>query len=265
MTALIILGSIAIVILLLMLAEIRADITYINEQLSFKVKYLLFTVYPPKPKKEPKPKIKPQKAAKKVAEKAADVGEDITADDEKAAENISDNDNKTNEENIIGQEPIDIDIPKKSNRFVTLVNQLADKKNALSDRLDQLKAIWKYAEKPLKRIFAETHISRFYIDFKITGSDAYEAAMNYGKISAAVYNVIGIIRVMFPIKFKTVDIGCDFEGKKSVYDCGLSVRLSLGTAAAAVIVLLFNFVKHKDEMFPDSGKVNNNTSAADNI
>ncbi|MBP1549766.1 MAG: DUF2953 domain-containing protein, partial [Oscillospiraceae bacterium] len=80
------------------------------------------------------------------------------------------------------------------------------------------------------------------VDFLIADEDAYKTAMNYGKINAAVYNLINFIRTFFTVTIKTVDIVCDFDSKESIYDFSTKITVKPSTILSAVFGILFGLL-----------------------
>lgn len=248
MTAMIIIGAIIAVFALLLAADIRVEIKYIGAKLDFRVKYLFIQIFPMKPKKVKK--INTKKVAEDVESTAvntADEAAEVGADEVKAEESS----NKT----LQSQEKSEEKTEKR---------KLTDKLDELSETIRKIKLIWQYSEKSLKKIFNGIHFSNFYVDFVIAGSDAYKTAVDYGYISALTYNAIGLLRSLFRINFKTVDVTCDFNGTESVYDCSAAARLSLWTGLTAALTVLWHILIHKNEIFSD-GKSSELAEGSDKI
>lgn len=233
MIALIIICAVILIFAFLFKCSIRAELKYINGNLDFKVKYLFFTVFPlnKKEKKTKKKRTKKDKGENSFTDEAgADASVHNADKSAKTAETVSSEDDKLlmEGENTGGS---------KQNKI-----------NDLKIKIQQAKILWNCVKKPLIKLFGGIHIDDLMIDFKIGGEDACEAAVNYGKVSAVVYNAISIIRIWFPITVKTVDINCDFDSQKSVYDAELSVKLGLGTAVAVLLTALWGYIKNKNEL-----------------
>lgn len=236
MIALIVICAVILIFAFLLKCSIRAELKYINGVMDFKVKYLFFTVFPLN-KKEKKTKKKRTKDGKD--ENAVPV-EDNGA--EAYGQNIDNNVEETSGTASADDEKILMEGEKAGG------NKSKDKINDLKIKIQQAKILWNCVKKPLIKLFGGIHIDDLMIDFRIGGEDACEAAVNYGKVSAVVYNAISLIRIWFPITVKTVDINCDFDSKESVYDAELSVKLGLGTAAAVLLTALWGYIKNKNEL-----------------
>lgn len=232
MIALIIICAVILIFAFLFKCSIRAELKYINGNLDFKVKYLFFTVFPlnKKEKKAKKKRTKKDKSENAVTDEAgADASVQNSDNIAKTVETVSSDDKVLMEgENTGGS---------KQNKI-----------NDLKIKIQQAKILWNCVKKPLVKLFGGIHIDDLMIDFKIGGEDACEAAVNYGKVSAVVYNAISLIRIWFSITVKTVDISCDFDSQKSVYDAELSVKLGLGTAVAVLLTALWGYIKNKNEL-----------------
>lgn len=217
MTVIIVISAIIIIFAILLNIKIKAEISYINGDFVLKVKYLCFTIFPPKEKKK---KIKKEKKNKDLETNKANTVPDT--DEVSAA--IQDDSEQTNEIEKNSKEP------------------LYNKIDKLFETLEKVKIIWDVSKKPLINIFKRVYIEELMIDFLIADEDAYTTAMNYGKINIAVYNIINFIRTFFTITIKTVDIVCDFNSKKSVYDFSAKITVKPSTVFSAVFIILFGLL-----------------------
>lgn len=230
MTALIVFGAIVLVFAILLAAKIRLEVKFLGGALDFKVKYLCFTVFPLK-KNEKKRKMRPNKTAEKYHE----------------AENPPEPD----KENVtVTSKEVKEDVSEAADTAEEIAEDATEKeKEKLFDtakvRIQQGKLLWETAKKVLIKLFRGIRITGFMIDFTVSGKDACEAAVNYGKASAAVYNGIAVLKTFFKVTVNTVDIGCDYYSGKNVYDCAANITLGLGTAAGLIITALVGYLKNK--------------------
>ena len=232
MTAIIIISVIILIFAFFLNMKIKAEISYISGNFDFKVKYLCFTVFPFK-KKEKKSKKEKNKLKKSTENKSYDI-ENTTNEN-----NISEinNESANNEsEQIIENDKKNIKGEKKSKE------PLSDKIDKLFDILEKVKIIWSVSKKHLAHIFKNIYIEELMVDFIIADEDAYKAAMNYGTINAAVFNLINFIRTFFTVTIKTVDIICNFDSKDSVYDFSAKVTVKPSTILSAVFGILFGLL-----------------------
>ena len=108
-------------------------------------------------------------------------------------------------------------------------------KKTLGEKVGTLLDIWSCAKEPAAKIFRGIHLEDIYIDFIIADEDAYKCALNYGRISAALYNGLAQLSRVFTVRFRTVDVRCGFGIEKSQWDGALKVRFCLGTAVLSGI------------------------------
>ncbi len=223
MIALIINAVVFLILFFLLKAKLRIELKYIDGKLEYAVKYLFFTVYPRKEKKQKKKKK--VIAEKKEESKSLEMSSDFA--------NIPDVD-----ESVEINEKLSED--KKENK--------APDFGMLKVRIEQFKVLWGTVKKFFTKLFKGVKISKFTVDFVISGNDACEAAINYGKVSTVVYNAIALLKLMFRVSVKSVDIGCDFESKKSRYDFSADITLGLGTTIALLLGGLFGYLKNKSKI-----------------
>ena len=233
MIPLIIIGSIVLLIAFLMMFSVRAEIKYYGEILELKVKYLFFTLY-----------------SLNTAEKKNndDIQDNDVTESSKDESDVSSEKNNNDilenfDEAASQNDETDLGEEKKKKE------KLSEKIEGLKVKIEQFKIIWECSKKGLAKIFKHIYITNVVIDFIAGGEDAMTAGTNYGKLNAIVYNGINLIRTLFTVTVKTVDINCDFDLKKSVYNAECVIKLRVGTAVSAVLMiawaLLLNLNKIK--------------------
>lgn len=248
MTTLIIIAAIVFLLFLLFKAKIRVELKYLGGVLDLKVKYLCFTVFP---FKEKKPKRERRKKTKSHSEdNGSEDKVELSSDAKEAVSEAEDFIDRTSDE------AADSAVSEKDKK------KLSETFNMIKVRIEQFKLLWKTVKKFLTKLFKGIKITNLMIDFVVSGEDACEAAVNYGKISAAVYNGIALLKLMFRVSVKTVDIGCEFESGKSSYDCAANVTLGLGTAVGLLLGVLFGYMKNKEKI--DELGASLNSSDSDN-
>ncbi|MDE7279908.1 MAG: DUF2953 domain-containing protein [Oscillospiraceae bacterium] len=251
MTALIVIAAVIIFLALALNIKLRVQIKYLGGELSFRIKYLWFTIYPIKEKKGRKKKrVKKSKRVATRQEKTFEIDDISDAEEpekksESKAEKFDDN-------------PEDDDIHAENVNKETL----SDKLDRLSELIEKIKIIWGFSEKGLRKIFARIYIEKLMIDFIIAGEDACKTAVSYGTVSAAVYNVIAVISTIFQTKVKSVDIACDFDRKKPVYDVELNITARPSTLISVALCILVGFAKNYKNIMDKSNKRKSNETAA---
>lgn len=234
MIPLIIVGTIVLLIAFLMMFSVRAEIKYYGAVLDLKVKYMFFTLY-----------------SLNTAEKKNDEVSESNNEDDKKEEKADEVPPEKDKDDVSekNDEIVDQNDENSSAEEKKKKEKLSDKIEGLKIKIEQFKIIWECSKKGLAKIFKHIYITNVVIDFIAGGEDAMTAGTNYGKLNAIVYNGINFIRTWFTVTVKTVDINCDFDMKKSVYDAECVIKLRVGTAVSAVLMiawaLLLNLNKIK--------------------
>ena len=114
--------------------------------------------------------------------------------------------------------------------------------NEKPSKLEFILGLWEAADRPVLKIFKSIKISELYIDFFIANEDAYKCALNYGRISGALYNIIAWLSVLFNVKLKTIDINPLFGQKKSQWDVSLKISFCLISMVIAGLQFLIIYL-----------------------
>ena len=239
LTAYIIIGIIVLLFAFLFSMTIRAEIKFCGGKLDLRVRYLWFTVFAlGKEKSEPEPELpedsddrewqQPEDSPDEAEVTEDTVPEKEEADDAAAVHDVED----------AAEDAIDAEAKKIKKE------PLSEKIESLAGLIEKGKIIWEASQKGLKRIFTHIYIKNLVIDFTIANEDAYKAAMTYGAVSAAVYNVIAVMSSLFTTTVKSVDIVCDFDKKEPVFDVEAGIAMRVGTILAAAFSILFGILRN---------------------
>ncbi len=231
MIAIIIISVIILIFAILLNIKIKAEISYLSGEFVFNVKYMCFTIFPFKEKKK-----KVEKKKKSPKNKAENITDEANEDTESTSEQLPTEENDELKSKRKKKEPLSAKIDK------------------LLDIIEKIKIIWKVSKKHLCNIFKRIYIEELMIDFLIADEDAYTTAMNYGKINAAVYNLINIIRTFFTVSIKTVDIICDFDAKEPTYDFSAKITVKPSTILSAVFGILFGLLINLKKLIGNNNK-----------
>lgn len=96
--------------------------------------------------------------------------------------------------------------------------------------------------KGFRRIIKGIRITEGTLDIAVAGEDAFEAALNYGKVSAAVWYALGVVDNFFTLSLRRVNIQCDYEATATSYSGHAAIKLRHGTILVAVLSMAFHFV-----------------------
>ena len=86
-------------------------------------------------------------------------------------------------------------------------------------------------------------ISDLCADFTVADEDACTCAVNFGIISAGVYNILGFTAAHFKTDIDHVNIGLKYNNNKSVYNFSLKLEMSPGTAVLGAAGVFFSYLK----------------------
>ena len=243
MTVLIIIAAVIALIVILLYCPVTAEISYVNRKLCVRVKYLVFTVFSIPAKKNKRREKKPKKE-KKNKEVSSD--EDIP---EKASGTAEETGRLSPED----EELLNPDGEQKK------------QKKTVSDIMDQIREykriillIWGLVNKHIKRMCKCVRIDGVVIDITAAGEDAFEASMLYGRLHAAVWNIIAFVGLLIPISVKSADIRISYCTDEPVYNFGARVRIVPAVIVGNVIVAAFKLLLHINEIRPNNGKDVNN-------
>ncbi|NLZ45658.1 MAG: hypothetical protein GX896_03095, partial [Clostridiales bacterium] len=266
----IILGVIAFIVILLHFS-IKAEISVNNDDVDIEVRYFGFLVYP-RPEKVPK-KSKAEKKSRKDKKKSkssdtplsSDEVDDLlkqvdkrkneTADDEiqpKSYEEVKDT-TQSKEDNTHDDE----DREKSNKDSETEATDDTDSKsdsvfkekiNGFKAKIDDIKKKWKKIKpyvpttwRAVKKLLKTVRFKKTSIVLVVGKEDAYESAMNYGKVNAAVFNGLSILHLIFTVKVKKCDVNCVFNENTFKYDIKTTIFIRPSALIAIAFCTLVNF------------------------
>lgn len=240
-----------------------------TDEIKLSAKWLWFTIYPRPDKPSKTIKIKSKKDKKKSKkskqtfdENLSEIEEEFTelTEDElddrikslekelerqeqkvKQASEIPKTDKKINTEKA-KNEKNKKDKKEKSEKDKPKDNGLKAKINNIRRRWgtykDFIPMTWKSFRKLLKQI-------RFYdTEIEITAGkdDAYDAAMNYGRINAVLFHGLGVVGTVFTLyKPKRAEVICVFDKKLFKYKLSGKIKVRPSTVLGIVIVFGVKF------------------------
>lgn len=261
------------IVLLILILPISADFSFIGGKIGYGAKFAYIPVFNSKgtgivnklmkrKKKNKKPDSEdeepteekpvseesaiPEDTVSESTEEPTETPEDTAAEHEEAEaetveavevteEEVETENTEDSEDNSTPEKPIQ---PEQPEPLEKPTNEVKEKKS----KLEFILGLWEAADRPLLRIFKGIKISELYIDFFIANEDAYKCALNYGRISGAIYNLIAWLSVLFNVKLKTIDVNPLFAQKKGKWDISLKISFSLITVVIAGIQFLIIYL-----------------------
>ena len=209
---------ISILIFLALLFNFHAviHVSFIGGNLEYYLKYTFFKIYSNVPGKNKKKKIKSAKRKKK----------------KNIEQPFSDSSGKKNALNE------DKTIKEKTKK---------DKSASLLEKVSSVIEFISSAKKGIYKIIKGISFSDLFVDFTVADEDAYECAIRFGTINAAVYNIIGFISSSFKTKIKKVNISSKYNNNNSIYNFSFNIRLKLGTGLFALAGILLKRIIGSDK------------------
>lgn len=246
MTALIIIGAVIALIVILLYFPVTAEISYLNDKPLVRVKYLIFTVFsiPDNRKKKPK---KPKKKKPPEEDKEA-----VSIDEEKS-EGSSDTENETGKLSPEDEELLNPDGKDKKQK-----KSVSDIMDMIRDYKRIILLVWRLVNKHIRKMCRCVRIDGVEIDITAAGEDAFEASMLYGRLHAAVWNIIAFVGSLIPISVKSADIKISYTTEKPKYDLKAKIRITPAVIVGNVIVAAIKLLLHINEIRPKHGKDVNN-------
>ena len=261
------------IILLILFLPIRGSVSYIDNKLTYSAHYSFILLYNSDKKGlvslvlKWKKKRDEKKKAKEEAENTAstlDTEEPYEISDELPAETV--NETALESHTVSDTKPQEItddikpessDSPSPDNSFDDIdepIEEEGTKKKkkkkekkekppkTLMEKIDFVLDILRSVDEPFLKILKGVKIYGLYIDFIIANEDAYSCALNYGRISGAIYNAIAWMSVLFNVKLKTIDINPGFAIAKPRWDAATKIKFRPITAVIAGIGLLLTYL-----------------------
>lgn len=270
----IILGIIAFIVILLHFSvKVRLE-AKTAEKPVIEIKWLFFTIFPRK-KKEKKKKDDPPQEDEYKSEFTDEDIEKLIADAEKLdaeekaltqpTEAVTESPPQEKAEEPTPEKPVTEPEDKKKEKKKkkdekpaeesseqsaedTAAEETEEKKEGAIAKVKRYFAMvkpyipmaWKYFKKLLKSI----RITKLDIELTSGKEDAYEAAMMYGKLNAALYNVIALLSRIFTVRvLKNTKVNCRFDEKVFEYDVSTVVMVRPSALIAIVFCIGINFLR----------------------
>ena len=266
----ILLAVLGIIVLILFL-PIRGAVSYIDNKLTYSAHYSFILLYNSDKKGlvslilKWKKKRDAKKKAKEEAENASLDTQLHETEDELPAETVSETPSEEIKPDyekppeVSHEDPFessdttpadytfdDIDEPIEEEGKKKKKKKKKEKKEkppkTLIEKIDFVLDIVRASDRSILKILKGVKIYSLYIDFIIANEDAYKCALNYGRISGALYNLIAWMSVLFNVKLKTIDINPGFAVEKPRWDAAGKIKFRPITAVVAGIGLLITYL-----------------------
>lgn len=224
MTALIVIGAIALFIFILLASSLTVDMEY-DQVFKYRVKYLFFTFVknPLSPREIKKKQKKEQRKKKKQEKEQGKKGAHLKQNSESKPQKSEAEEPKTTQ-------PAKQTAEKKQEQDKPAENaDNAQEKPKMKFSLDLIKRIIGRASPHVKRIFRKIRFYNVVIDITTGGDDAAKTAISYGVHCSAVYGLVAFLNSVICFKADRISVRADFALEKSEYYAKATVKLRLST------------------------------------
>lgn len=241
MIALYIILGIIFLIWLALFQFVTVDFSYLGGKLKVKVKYLFLTLFD-------LDEYKKKKELEENFDEDIDENSQSIKKAEKKSKHKYSNDDKGKEKSK-DLKKSESKAQKKSEAENTAQKKkrkktLEDKLFELGDKIEFIKQLYDIGKKPVFNILKGIHLTKLFIDFDIANEDAYDCAINFGRMNALVFNAVGNLACLFTVKKKSIDIHCVYDSTPAKYDASFYLRLRPTTVLAAGISFGVKYLIH---------------------
>lgn len=257
-----ILLALLILLLIVMIIPLRAEASFISEVFTYRVKLWFVPVMdsggggvlgwlkkrkgrkkedadeeipdelPDEQEELPEP-AKPEESTEATADTVPEAAEDSTGTEAPASDETDDDPFTADEE-----EP-----EEEKHRHRRRKKEKPPKEpKTLGEKIEFLLDLWRAADRPLLRIFKGIRLYDVYADLIVADEDAYKCALNYGRVSALLYPLLGWLSTLFTVRLKTIDLNAGFGLEKSRWDAACKASFRLGTVVIAGLWFLVTYI-----------------------
>ncbi|MGN0621811.1 MAG: DUF2953 domain-containing protein [Porcipelethomonas sp.] len=110
------------------------------------------------------------------------------------------------------------------------------------EQIDFVLSVVNAGGKALKTALKRISVTKIFIDFKVSDPDAYECAIKYGKINAALYNGLKLMNRFFTLKKESINVRCVFNEENCVYNIRFCVKVRPSAVIWTGILFIFTFL-----------------------
>lgn len=94
------------------------------------------------------------------------------------------------------------------------------------------------------RLLKGARIRRFQAEIRVTGKDAAEAALTYGRVCSVLYPFLGAVDKHMKFVRPHLNLVCDYQGQQPVVKGQAAVYISLYHAGWTALHLLFELIRN---------------------
>ena len=221
------------------------------EGIDIKAKYLFLTLYPKKDKPKPAPELQPVTDINVFEPEDEEDDEDLSGEElenpKADIEALVNEAEKVDSEEA--KEPFEPKPEKKKKKAEEAAPaEPAEEKGqgklaGLKARYNKIKPYIPLGWKAVKKFCKAIRFEGVDVTVDVGRFDAHEAAIYYGMVQAAVFDVLSKIAAIFTLKLKRADVRCCFCENKIDGQAELTVRVRPSTLIAIAFCTGINFLR----------------------
>lgn len=263
-----VLAAIIALIVVLLHFSVKAYVEADKKHLDLVVKYLgikLYSLSLPDKEKEPEAENPPNDDDVKDDDSEPEIVLSevpaVDSTDEAEREEIIRKIEESSEKSDDNEEHEDVPEPAESSENSEEKEEPDEPKPTLLEKWNEYKKYIPAGKKAFRKLLK---LIRFYdLGFSLTlgNEDPYKAGLNYGRINAAVYSVLGLLCSIFSVTIDHTEIKCDFENKAFDFDFKTAVFVRPSAVVALAVYLGVYYLKIRRS----SKKLENIAKAKENV
>ncbi len=141
------------------------------------------------------------------------------------------------------------------------------RKEKFSENISLLTDVLSAAKPMFFYILNHVVLGKIYLCVKVSGEDACETAVKYGKLNALCASCYALVKNIFTVKMCSINIAPDFTSEKSEVDFDVKASLRPLYLLGGAAVFLKNYIKiqlQKTDLAENNNKTINNRKTVDN-
>jgi hypothetical protein len=226
-----------IILAVIIYLPVCLEFKYIDGDLKYRVTYAFITFYPKKSKKKKSKKKSTKSANAKDTSKTDKPKKSKAVTEDSKSESESKEDTKSSEKSEIKE--------KDKQKEKSKAKDGKKSKDADMDfiqTIDMVLDIFKAIKVNLGKFIKSFKVTDLYVDFTVANEDAYECALNFGKLNIAVYNILAYLDNNIKVKKKSINIVPKYNSSDSKYDISFKVKLGFGNGVGKILVMVFKVI-----------------------
>ena len=246
-----ILAAVIVILVVLLHFSVKAYISADKKHVDIDVKYLGFKLYSLSvPEKEKPPEESPPEEIKEPEIEFTELElTDSTSEDDLAEIH------KKIEESSVQDSPADNAEPPqgepKEPEDDSTENDEPEEKKPKPSLLDMWNEYKKYipaGKKAFRKLLKLIRFRDLNLSLTVGNDDPYKAGLNFGRINAAVYSVLGFLCTVFSVTIDKTEIKCDFENKTTDFSVSTAIFVRPSAVIALAVYLGIYYLKIRNSM-----------------